>query len=97
VLRIGGTYVNVGLFGGTPSVPLAILAQRQLVLRGSYTGTPAELRELVGLAREGRIKPIPIRNASMDTINEGLEQLHAGQVTGRIVHAHNHEMAEQIL
>ena len=73
---------------------MAVLVQRQLVLSGSYTGTPAELRELVALARDGRIKPIPIRNASIDTVNEGLKQLGAGQVTGRIVHAHNHKMAE---
>ena len=88
VLRIGGTYVNVGLFGGALQAPLAILVQRQLVLRGSYVGTPDELRELVALVRDGNIKPIPIRNEPIETVNDGLGELRAGKVTGRIVHVH---------
>ena len=88
VLRTGGTYVNVGLFGGALQVPLAVLVQRQLVLRGSYVGTPDELRELAALVREGKVKPIPIRNEPIEAVNEGLVQLRAGKVTGRIVHVH---------
>jgi len=88
VLRIGGTYVNVGLFGGALQTPLAVLVQRQLVLRGSYVGTPDELRELAALWRDGKIKPIPIRNEPIGTVNDGLGQLRAGKVTGRIVHVH---------
>ncbi|HEY9466839.1 MAG TPA: alcohol dehydrogenase catalytic domain-containing protein [Vicinamibacterales bacterium] len=95
VLRTGGTYVNVGLFGGALQTPLAILAQRQLVLRGSYVGTPAELRELVALARGGRLRAIPIQNEPMDSINEGLTRLRAGKVTGRIVHTHRQVTATQ--
>jgi propanol-preferring alcohol dehydrogenase len=87
-LRIGGTYVDVGLFGGALQAPLAVLVQRQLVLRGSYVGTPEELRELAALVRDGRIKPIPIRNEPIETVNEGLGQLRVGKVTGRIVHVH---------
>src|SRR6266404_3854162 len=47
VLRTGGTYVNVGLFGGLLQAPLIPLSQRQLVVRGSYVGTPQDLRELI--------------------------------------------------
>lgn len=89
VLRTGGTYVNVGLFGGALQVPLAVLVQRQLVLRGSYVGTLDELRELAGLVRDAKIKPIPVRNEPIETVNEGLAQLRAGKVTGRIVHVHH--------
>lgn len=89
VLRTGGTYVNVGLFGGALQTPLAILVQRQLVLRGSYVGTPEELRELAALVRGGKVKSIPIRNEPIATVNEGLDQLRAGKVTGRIVHSHS--------
>jgi D-arabinose 1-dehydrogenase-like Zn-dependent alcohol dehydrogenase len=88
VLRTGGTYVNVGLFGGALQIPLAVLVQRQLVLRGSYVGTPDELRELAALVRGGKIKPIPIRKESIETVNDGLGELRAGTVTGRIVHVH---------
>jgi alcohol dehydrogenase, propanol-preferring len=54
----------------------------------SYVGMPDELRELVALARDGKIKPIPIRNEPIETLNDGLGQLRAGKVTGRIVHLH---------
>jgi threonine dehydrogenase-like Zn-dependent dehydrogenase len=57
VLRTDGTYVNVGLFGGLLQEPLALLAQRQLVVRGSYVGTPQDLRGLIGHVRAGKIKP----------------------------------------
>jgi D-arabinose 1-dehydrogenase-like Zn-dependent alcohol dehydrogenase len=89
VLRTGGTYVNVGLFGGVLQVPLASIIPRQLVLRSSYVGTPQELRDLLGHVRAGKIKPIPIQNEPIEKINDGLERLRAGQVTGRIVHAHH--------
>ena len=89
VLRSGGTYVNVGLFGGLLQEPLLLLAQRQLVVRGSYVGTPQDLRDLIGHVRARKIKPIPIHNEPIESINAGLERLRAGQVTGRIVHAHH--------
>ena len=82
------TYVNVGSSAARWQVPLAVLVQRQLVLRGSYVGTPDELRELAALVRGGKIKPIPIRNEPIETVNDGLGQLRAGKVTGRIVHVH---------
>ena len=87
-LSTGGTYVNVGLFGGALQLPLAVLVQRQLVLRGSYVGTPDELRELAALVRGGSVKPIPIRHEPIEKVNDGLAQLRAGKVTGRIVHLH---------
>ena len=40
------------------------------------------------LVRAGKIKPIPIHNEPIERINDGLERLRAGQVTGRIVHTH---------
>lgn len=73
--------------------PLLLLAQRQLVVRGSYVGTPQDLRDLIGHARAGKIKPIPIQNEPIERINDGLERLRAGQVTGRIVHTH-HALAD---
>jgi D-arabinose 1-dehydrogenase-like Zn-dependent alcohol dehydrogenase len=93
VLRTGGTYVNVELFGGLLQAPLLLLAQRQLVVRGSWVGTPQDLRELIGHVRAGKIKPIPIHNEPIESINDGLGRLRAGQVTGRIVHDH-HAQAE---
>ncbi len=53
-------------------------------------GTPQDLGDLIGHVRAGKIKPIPIQNEPIERINDGLDRLRAaGQVTGRIVHAHH--------
>ena len=47
--------------GGELSIPLPFMPTRALTIRGSYVGNPKELRELVGMAREGRVAPLPVR------------------------------------
>lgn len=91
LLRNGGTYVGVGLFGGMLQLPLAVVASRQLSIRGSYCGSLAELRSLVEYARTGRIRSIPTTVAPMEAINQGLEELKAGKIDGRLVHRHAHK------
>lgn len=88
LLRNGGTYVGVGLFGGTIQFPLAVLAAKQISLKGSYVGTPAELRELVEHARSGKLKRIPTAVAPIELVNQGLAELRAGRVDGRLIHRH---------
>ena len=55
VLRKGGTLVVVGLYGGALSVPLPLLPQRSLSLRGSYVGTLDEMHEVMALGRAGKV------------------------------------------
>ncbi|SPP92909.1 zinc-binding dehydrogenase [Bradyrhizobium vignae] len=87
-MRNAGIYVGVGLYGGMLHLPIAALASRQYTLRGSFVGTLAELKSLVGYAREGRIKAIPVRLAPISDINDDLAALRAGGVHGRVVHSH---------
>ena len=47
LLSHGGTYVNVGLFGGELRIPLPVLILRQLTIHGSLVGTLTEMRELI--------------------------------------------------
>lgn len=89
LLRNGGTYVDVGLFGATIEMPLALLASRQISIRGSYTGTPAELRTLADHFRADRIRQIPTTLADMEAVNEGLNALANGRVEGRLVLRHS--------
>lgn len=89
LLRNGGTYVDVGPFGATIEMPLALLASRQISIRGSYTGTPAELRTLADHFRAGRIRQIPTTLADMDAVNEGMNALASGRVEGRLVLRHS--------
>jgi D-arabinose 1-dehydrogenase-like Zn-dependent alcohol dehydrogenase len=89
VLAPGGTYVTVGLFGGEITVPLPVLALRELSVRGSFVGTLDELQRLIDHIRSGRIKPIPVTSASFGSVNESLDALRHGRVQGRRVLIHD--------
>jgi D-arabinose 1-dehydrogenase-like Zn-dependent alcohol dehydrogenase len=88
LLSAGGTYVNVGLFGGELRTPLAALSLRQIRIRGSYVGTLAELHELIGYVRAGNIKLIPVSTSPIARLNESLAELRAGKIRGRQVLVH---------
>jgi len=84
-LRKGGKLVQVGLFGGELSLPLPLMAIRALTVQGSYVGNPKELRELVKLAQEGTLPPLPVATVPQSQANEALMRLRNGKVTGRLV------------
>jgi propanol-preferring alcohol dehydrogenase len=88
LLNIGGTYIDVGLFGGAVHLPLAILASRQLTVRGSLVGNPTELHELMAHVRANQIKPIPVTTRPIAAVNDGIAALHSGTVKGRLVYMH---------
>ncbi len=84
-LRKGGKLIQVGLFGGELSLPLPVMAMRGLTVQGSYVGNPKELRALVALAQDGKLKPMPITQVPRASANAALMRLRDGQVTGRMV------------
>ena len=84
-LRKGGRLFVVGLFGGSIGVPLATLPLRAVSLMGVFVGTLPEFRELMALAREGKVKPAPIETRTFDTAQQSLDDLRAGRVRGRVV------------
>jgi D-arabinose 1-dehydrogenase-like Zn-dependent alcohol dehydrogenase len=84
-LRKGGRYVLCGLFGGELVHPLPPIAQRAIGIVGSYVGNLQELKEVVGLAKKGRIKPLPVQTRPAEQVNQALEDLKAGRVVGRVV------------
>ena len=85
ILRKGGKLIQVGLFGGSMTLPLPLMAMRALTVQGSYVGNPRELRELVALAQNGGITPLPITPLPQSSANAALHRLRDGKVTGRIV------------
>lgn len=85
VLGKGGTYVPVGLYGGDITLSLPMLPLRAISIRGSYTGSLVELRELVELAKAGKLTPIPIERVPHDDPNNALDRVRSGKVKGRLV------------
>ncbi len=84
-LRKGGRLVLVGLYGG--EIPLSLVATitRALTIQGSHLGTLAELKAVVALARQGKLRTIPIQKRPLSQVNRTLDELKAGAILGRVV------------
>lgn len=85
MLARGGTYVSAGLFGGELTVQLSTLLLRAITIRGSYTGSRADLRELIDLARSGKLRPVPVERVPHADPNGALDRMRSGDVAGRLV------------
>jgi D-arabinose 1-dehydrogenase-like Zn-dependent alcohol dehydrogenase len=80
-----GRLVSIGLFGGSAQFPLPILAQRGIEIIGNYTGSLADLSELVRLVKEGSVNPVVSETFRLEDVNLALEKLRRGEVKGRIL------------
>ena len=85
VLARGGKVGVTGLLGGAFSMAAAMFAIKAMTIEGTLTGTLAEARELVELARAGKIAPIPSRERPLSEAQSALDDLRAGRVVGRTV------------
>lgn len=85
-----GIHVMVGLFGGELTLPTPVLPLKNATLRGSYTGSLAELRELIRLVHAHKLPPLPVTCHPMEHAEAILEDLRAGNVVGRAVLQPNH-------
>jgi alcohol dehydrogenase/propanol-preferring alcohol dehydrogenase len=81
----GGKLIQVGLFGGEMNVPLPLMATKALTIRGSYVGNPQELREVVALAQQGKLSPLPVSTTPASEVNNVLNRLKDGKINGRVV------------
>jgi alcohol dehydrogenase/propanol-preferring alcohol dehydrogenase len=85
LLGKGGRLVLVGVGGGELVLSLAGMIFRPRTIQGSATGNPQDLRDVVALARSGKLKPIPVTVMPKDDVNTALHLLHEGEVSGRLV------------
>jgi D-arabinose 1-dehydrogenase-like Zn-dependent alcohol dehydrogenase len=85
VLGRGGKVVVTGLLGGTFAMAAAMFAIKAMTIEGTLTGSLAEARELLDLARSGAIAPIPTRDRPLDQAQAALDDLRAGRIVGRTV------------
>ena len=67
------------------TIPLPLMPIRALTVQGSYVGNVKELRELMGIARSGKIASIPVANEPLRNADAVLNRLRAGKITGRVV------------
>jgi alcohol dehydrogenase len=77
--------VITGLLGGSYPLPVTMFVLKAMTVEGTLTGTLAEAREVVELARAGKIAPLPIAERPLAEAQAALEDLRAGRVVGRIV------------
>lgn len=85
MIRRGGSYVIVGLFGGAVTVPLATLPMRAISIHGSYVGSLAEAEELVALLKTGKVDDPMIDDRPLKAASQALTDLREGKVMGRVV------------
>lgn len=84
-LRKGGKLILVGLFGGEIRLSIGETILRAVTVQGSHLGSVEELKAVVALAREGKIKPIPIEVRPLSEVSRTLDELKAGMIVGRVV------------
>ena len=85
LLARGGKVVVTGLLGGNFSIAAAMFGIKAMTIEGTLTGTLAEARELLDLARARNIGPIPTRNRPLGEAQAALDDLRAGRIVGRTV------------
>ena len=85
VLGRGGKVVVTGLLGGNFSIAAAMIAIKAMTIEGTLTGTLAEARELIDLARTGKLASIRTHARPLDQAQTALDDLRAGRVVGRTI------------
>ena len=83
-IRQSGEIILLGYQPGNQTVPVSTL-RKFLYVGGSNNGTRKDLRDVVRLASEGKIKSIVTKAYSLDQVNEALNLLASGEVNGRLV------------
>tara|TARA_B100000780_G_scaffold206862_1_gene147269 strand:- start:563 stop:1606 length:1044 start_codon:yes stop_codon:yes gene_type:complete len=89
LLRKGGRYIIVGLFGGELSHPLPMMVLMERNIQGSYVGSLSNLKELMQLVKEGKIDPIPVEKRHASEANQTLIDLKEGRIMGRAALMHD--------
>ena len=84
-LRKGGKLILVGLFGGEIPLSVGSTILRALTIQGSHLGSIAELKAVIALAREGKLRPIPVQTRPLSEVGRTLDELKTGAILGRVV------------
>jgi D-arabinose 1-dehydrogenase-like Zn-dependent alcohol dehydrogenase len=84
-IRKGGIVVVVGLFGGAAQLPVPMLPLKAATITGSYVGSLAQMRDMMQLAKAGRLPSLPVETRPLDDVGNVLARLRDGKIVGRTV------------
>lgn len=77
--------VVVGLFGGAMPLSIPMLPLKALTISGSFVGSLQDMKAMMELVHEGKIKPIKITEKPMSCAHQTLTDLRDGNIVGRVV------------
>jgi D-arabinose 1-dehydrogenase-like Zn-dependent alcohol dehydrogenase len=84
-LAKGGKIVITGLIGGMYSTPIAMFPLRAMTIEGTLVGRLDEAREMLDLARAGKVPAVPIIERPLSAAQATLDDLRNGRIVGRVV------------
>src|SRR5215470_17776656 len=84
LLANAGVYTSVGLVGNKIDIPLFPFTAGELTYHGSFWANYSDLQEVLALAQQGKIQH-SIKRVRFEDVNENLELLRSGEITGRAV------------
>lgn len=82
ILAKSGVIIIIGLFGSRGKIPIASTVINEYQVFGSLWGNYNELREVITLRSQGKIKS-NIKKFKLDEINEAIDLLKDGKIVGR--------------
>lgn len=85
VVAKGAKWVQVGVMGGSIELSLVANIFKGLTIYSNITGNLEQLRQVVQLAKEGKLSPVPVQKMPWNSVNEAMDLLKAGKVSGRMV------------
>jgi 2-desacetyl-2-hydroxyethyl bacteriochlorophyllide A dehydrogenase len=83
-VAVHGLYVSVG-YAAVPELDLAVVARRELTIRGIRSGARTDLARVLQLAADGVLRLPSCQVWNLDGINDALENLRAGRLAGKAV------------
>jgi propanol-preferring alcohol dehydrogenase len=84
LLEPGGLYLSVG-YAVLPEFDLAVVARRELTIRGIRSGRRTDLEAVLLLAAHGELALPPIDTWPLDHVNDAFSALRSGSVAGKAV------------
>jgi alcohol dehydrogenase/propanol-preferring alcohol dehydrogenase len=79
LLAKGAKWVQVGVMGGSIELSLVGNIFRGLTIYSNITGNLEHLQQVMQLAKQGKLSPLPVQKMSWDSPNEAMELLQKRQ------------------